>query len=266
MGTQQFVDVTEIAGQKISAEQLERMRNRYVWASAFVGGKDVVEVGCGAGQGLDFLARHARSLKAGDISAEVLDRAKATYGERFDLRVFDAAAMPWADASFDTVILFEAIYYLPDVDAFFAEVKRVLRPGGMLLIATANKDLYDFVPSPFSVAYYGVQELAALGRRHGFTTEFWGFIDTQHVSLRQRVLRPVKSLASRLGLIPKTMRSKELLKRLFFGRLVDMPSSISDVPVHDTAPTPLPGNAADKRFKVIYCAARLGETVAQAGK
>lgn len=266
MGTRQFVDVTEIAGQKISTEQLERMCNRYGWAVSFVEGKDAVEVGCGAGQGLDFLARHARSLKAGDISAEVLERAKATYGDRFDLRVFDAASMPWADSSVDTVILFEAIYYLPDVDAFLEEVKRVLRPGGTLLIATANKDLYDFVASPFSVAYYGVKELAELTDRHGFSSEFWGFIDTQRVSARQRLLRPVKSLASRLGLIPKTMRSKELLKRLFFGRLVDMPASISDVPARYSPPVPLPGQVADKRFKVIYCAARLREPVASAGK
>lgn len=256
MGTEQFVDVTEIAGQMISAEQLDRMCNRYYWARQFVEGRDMVEAGCGAGQGLEYLALHARSVAAGDISAEVLQRARTTYGDRFDLRVFDAASMPWVDGSFDAVLLFEAIYYLPDVDAFLREVKRVLRPGGYLLIATANKDLYDFVPSPFSVAYYGVEELSRLAGKHGFSAEFWGYVDTAKVSARQRILRPVKSIASRLGLIPKTMGSKELLKRLFFGRLVQMPASILDAPVEYVEPTRLAGDRADKRFKVIYCAAR----------
>ncbi len=260
MGTEQFVDVTEIAGQMISAEQLDRMCNRYYWARQFVEGRDLVEAGCGAGQGLDYLALHARSVSAGDISAEVLQRARGTYGDRFDLRVFDAAAMPWGDGSFDAVILFEAIYYLPDVDAFMREVKRVLRPGGYLLVATANKDLYDFVPSPFSVDYYGVEELARLAGKHGFSAEFWGYVDTATVSARQRILRPVKSVASRLGLIPKTMGSKELLKRLFFGRLVKMPASILEAPVKYVEPTRLPADRADKRFKVIYCAARFGGT------
>lgn len=253
-----FVDVTEAAGQKISAEQLERMCNRYYWARPYVEGGDVVEVGCGAGQGLGYLAEHARSVSGGDISGDVLALARRTYGETLDLRVFDAAAMPYPDASFDAVLMFEAIYYLPDVDAFFDEVKRVLRPGGHLLIATANKDLYDFNPSPFSVRYYGVKELAELCARHGFSSRFWGFVDVSKVSVRQRVLRPVKSMAARLGLIPKTMGGKELLKKLFFGTMVDMPASIVETPVPYVEPTEIAGDRADRRFKVIYCAARLG--------
>jgi SAM-dependent methyltransferase len=264
MDTQQFVNVTEIAGQKISGEQLERMCNRYYWARQFVEGRDVVEAGCGAGQGLGYLALHSRSVVAGDISGEVLESARATYRDTIELKVFDAARMPWPDASFDAVLLFEAIYYLPDVDAFFREVNRVLRPGGHLLIATANKDLYDFVPSPFSVAYYGVTELADLARKYGLSPEFWGFVDVSNISVRQRILRPLKSIASRLGLIPKTMGGKEFLKKLFFGRLVDMPVSILDVPIDYVEPVRLPADQADKKFKVIYCAARSGGSSLQA--
>ncbi len=64
-----FADVTELAGQKISAEQLERTCNRYYWARAFVEKGDVLEAGCGAGQGLGYLAKLAKSVLAGDISA-----------------------------------------------------------------------------------------------------------------------------------------------------------------------------------------------------
>ena len=257
MGTEKFVNVTELASQKISAEQLERTCNRYYWARGFIEGKDVVEAACGAGQGLGYLAQYARSVVAGDISSEVLACAAATYGKTLDLRVFDAAAMPWPDASFDAVLMFEAIYYLPDVNRFFAEAKRVLRPGGQLLIATANKDLFDFNPSPFSVAYYGVSELSALCARHGFESHFWGFVDVSRVSLRQRVLRPVKFLASRLGLIPKTMNGKEFFKKLFIGSMVEMPASILETPLPYHVPQALPADRPDTRFKVIYCAARL---------
>ncbi|MBN9035717.1 MAG: class I SAM-dependent methyltransferase [Rhizobiales bacterium] len=256
--TARFVDVTEMAGQKISAEQLERMCHRYYWARAYVEGKDAVEVGCGAGQGLGHLRQYARSVAGGDISAEVLARAKATYGDTIPLAVFDAARMPYPDGSVDAVLLFEAIYYLPDADAFMAEARRVLRPGGHVLIATANKDLYDFNPSPFSVRYYGVTELAELCRRNGYVPSFLGYVDVTRVSLRQRVLRPVKSLASRLGLIPKTMGGKEFLKKLFFGRMVDMPASILDTPVPYVEADAIPGDRPDRRHKVIYCAARLG--------
>lgn len=252
-----FADVTELAGQKISAEQLERTCNRYYWARTFVENGDVLEAGCGAGQGLGYLAKHARSVVAGDISAEVMARAQETYSNEIDLRVFDATSIPWPDQSFDSLLLFEAIYYLPDVDAFFEEARRVLRPGGYLLIATANKDLYDFNPSPFSVRYYGVKELGELCDRHGFKSKFWGFVDLSQVSLRQRILRPLKSIASRLGLIPKTMGGKELFKKIFFGTMVDMPASILDTPVDYVEPTTVPGGRPDNRHKVIYCAARL---------
>lgn len=255
--TARFVDVTEIAGQKISGEQLQRLCHRYYWAGTYAEGRDVVEAACGAGQGLGYLKQHARSVAGGDISAEVLARAQETYGDAIELKVFDAAAMPYPDASFDVVMLFEAIYYLPDVDAFMAEVKRVLRPGGHLLIATANKDLYDFNPSPFSVRYYGVVELGELCRRHGFDADFRGYVDVTKVSLRQRVLRPIKSLAARLGLIPKTMGGKEFLKKLFFGSIVDMPRSILDTPQPYEPPVALRAGVLDRRFKVIYCAARL---------
>jgi SAM-dependent methyltransferase len=234
-----------------------RTCHRYYWARRFVEGRDAIEVACGAGPGLGYLAQHARSVVGGDISAEVLDRAGAVYGDTIPLQVFDAAKMPYLDASFDVVILFEAIYYLPDADAFMAEAKRVLRPGGHVLIATANKDLYDFNPSPFSTRYYGVVELGELCRRHGFEADFWGYVDVTKVSLRQRVLRPIKTLAVKLGLIPKTMGGKEFLKKLFFGSIVDMPRSILDTPQPYEPPVALRAGAPDRRFKVIYCAARL---------
>jgi len=252
-----FVDVTEMAGNQISHEQHERMCNRYYWARPYVEGRDIAEVACGAGQGLGYLAQHAKSVLGGDISPEVLAGAQKTYGNAMRIEVFDAAKMPVADASLDTVLLFEAIYYLPDLDAFLTEVRRVLRPGGQLLIATANRELFDFVPSPFSQAYYSLRELDEVLTRHGFSCEFAGFVDVAQVSLRQRILRPIKSVASKLGLIPKSMAGKAWLKRLFFGELIAMPASILERPVPYTPPTPLAKGTAVTNFKVIYCAAKL---------
>ena len=51
--TAEFINVTEIDGQLISQEQLMRTCHRYHWAAQYCEGKDVLEVACGAGQGLD---------------------------------------------------------------------------------------------------------------------------------------------------------------------------------------------------------------------
>lgn len=246
--TSEFVGVTEIEGQKISREQLDRICHRYHWAALDSQQRSVLEVGCGAGQGLRLLARQASELKAGDYSPEVLATALENFPD-LDLSVFAAESLPFADQSFDRVLLFEAIYYV-DAEEFFREAWRVLKPGGVLLMATANKDLFDFVPSPFARRYLGAAELAdALGAQ-GYAVELFGYLDANS-STRQRILRPVKALASRLGLIPKTMHGKEFFKKLFFGEMCEMPAEISAIPFEFHPPAPISASA-NFRYKVIY--------------
>jgi hypothetical protein len=131
----------------------------------------------------------------------------------------------------------------------------VLRPGGTLLIATANKDLYDFNPSPHSFVYYGAAELAALMRNAGFRPELFGYLRTDEVSLKQKVLRPVKAAAVSLNLIPQTMAGKRLLKRLVFGAPAIMPAAIAEGMADYRPPEPIPADRPDTVHKVIYCAA-----------
>ncbi|MBA2689170.1 MAG: class I SAM-dependent methyltransferase, partial [Gemmatimonadaceae bacterium] len=150
MSAADFTDVTELPGDAASDEELRRLYTRYYWAGDLVRGGDVLEVGCGAGQGLGYLASLARTVVGGDVSATILNIARKHYGERIPLEQFDAEHIPFADGSFDALIIFEAIYYLKDAAPFLREAHRVLRPGGRLLITTANKDLFDFTPSPHS--------------------------------------------------------------------------------------------------------------------
>lgn len=252
-----FTTVTELPGEDVSVEQIDRMRRRYRWAGEYCRGKDVLEVACGAGQGTGYLASLARSVEAGDYSEEVLEYARKHYRDRFTFKRFDAQRLPFEAQRFDVVIIFEALYYVPDALKFFAECKRVLRPGGVLLIATANKDLFDFNPSPFSVRYLGVRELTEELGPMGFTPSFYGDTPVEAVSLRQRLLRPAKKAAVVLGVMPKTMAAKRMLKRLMFGALVPMPAEIEAGPADPVRPAPLPPGVPDRAHKVILCAARL---------
>lgn len=252
-----FLSVTELAGDQVSREQVDRLCHRYYWAGSYCNGKDVLEVACGTGQGLGYLARRAKSLVAGDYTQAILDIARRHYGNRIDLRLMDAQALPFSGGSWDVIILFEAIYYLPSPEKFYSECRRVLRPGGRLLIATANKDLFDFNPSPYSHHYPGVVELGeALGRR-GFRCEFFGDTPVAQVSWRQKVLRPVKKFVVASGLMPKSMAAKKLLKKLVFGGLVPMPAEITEGMAPLQAQTPLAPGQMDKHHKVIFCAATL---------
>lgn len=251
-----FVALTEISGDDVSQEQIDRIARRYYWAANYCDGKDVLEAACGTGQGLGYLAKRAKTLVAGDYSVDILNIAERYYKNRFKLQQFDAQKMPFEDSSFDVIILFEALYYLPNYLSFFEECRRVLRKGGYLLISTANKDLYDFVPSPHSYSYLGVSDLAENLVSMGFSVDFFGDTPIHDVSFKQRVLRPVKMLASRLGLIPKSMNAKKLLKKFVFGKLVAMPAEIDDATSVKIAPVRINGAVADKDHKVIFCAAK----------
>lgn len=254
-GTDKFVEVTELAGQEISVEQLDRLCHRYHWAASYCDGKDVVEVACGGGQGLGLLATHARSLLGTDIAPEVLDRARKTYDDEIRLAVGAADRIDVPSATLDVILLFEALYYLPDPDGFFAEASRVLRPGGVLLITTANKDLFDFTRSPHSTRYFGVDELGRMLQAHGFASRMYGYVDTALLSFRQRMFRPVKFAANRLRLMPKTMAGKSILKRVVFGKMTSMPNRIDGIEYHFQPPTLLVEDKPNTNFKVIYCAA-----------
>ena len=59
-----YITVTEMPGNKATKENIEMLYTRYKWASQFIEGKDVLEVACGAGQGLGYLAKKAKKVVA----------------------------------------------------------------------------------------------------------------------------------------------------------------------------------------------------------
>jgi SAM-dependent methyltransferase len=252
-----FTSVTELAGDEVSIEQVERLAHRYYWAGRYCQGQDVLEVACGAGQGLGYLISLSKSVRAGDITPALVANARSHYGNRVEILEMDAQALPFPDHSLNVVILFEAIYYLKSAERFVEECRRVLEPGGRVLIATANKDLYDFNPSPFSHRSYGVVELADLFHGNGFSCEFFGHLPINSTSLRQRVFRPVKMLVVKLDLMPKTMAGKKVLKRIIFGKLVHMPKEITPGMAPYSEPVPLASDIPDSLHKVIYCVAKI---------
>jgi SAM-dependent methyltransferase len=256
--TAKFVAVTEIAGEEISREQLERMCERYYWAKSYCKGKDVIEAACGTGQGLGYLKDISKSFKAFDVSEEVLVQPRKHYGDRIELTAADAMNMPYEDNSADCILIFEALYYVPDAKAFFKDAARVLRPGGHLLIVNANKDLYDFNPSPHSHRYHGTVEFKHELEAEGYEiAEMAGGTPIEKLSLKQKILRPVKKIVVKFGLMPKTMAGKKLLKKLVFGSMVEMPAEITKDMCPYEAPTPIKDDVPNTSFKVIYCAAKL---------
>lgn len=108
---------------------------RHVATLAPVAGCDVLEIGSGRGGGASYVARYLkpRTMVGLDLSGRAVafsNRRHVVANLRF--RQGDAERLPFEDESFDSVINVESSFCYPSIDGFFAEVKRVLRPGGHL--------------------------------------------------------------------------------------------------------------------------------------
>jgi ubiquinone/menaquinone biosynthesis C-methylase UbiE len=247
-----YETVTEQPGVGANTEQLDALHTRYRLAGDLGEGKDVLEVGCGSGIGLGYLARRAKSLSAGDYDERLLGIArKQGVGVRV-LRQIDAHDLPFDDASFDVVLLLEAIYYLRDPRAFLASARRVLRPGGVVFICSANRERPDFNPSPFSVRYYSAAELSDMLAKSGFVPRISAGFPIRRDGLRASVLHFARSMAIKLNLIPKTMAAKAILKRLAFGRLVPLPERFDESVGRFQPPVPVSSAEPVRNHKVLY--------------
>lgn len=225
-----YSTVTELPDGRASADQRRILQSRYEFAGAFSRDGDVLEVACGSGIGLGYLARRARSVFGGDIDGTNCRIAQTTYRSNPRVRIgrIDAHRLPFGDGSFDVVVLFEALYYLERPDEFFAEARRVLRPGGHLAITSVNRAWRGFNPSPFSKTYFDATGLRQAMDRHGFATRILaGFPDSRE-GLKALAIRGLKRFAVRWGLIPKTMHGKEWLKQMVYGSLEPLPREMPE--------------------------------------
>lgn len=250
-----FSTVTEVTGYNVTQEQIERMYTRYRFASEFCEGKEVLEVACGSGQGLGYVAKKAKKVFGGDIDENNLKFVREQYKNRhnIELKVLDAHQLPFEDSSFDVVILFEAIYYLIYPEKFISEAYRVLRKNGILLICTANKDWPGFNPSPYSYKYFSAPELFSLLKTDGFINiELYGDCPAEDKTIKDKITSYLKRMAVTLHLIPKTMKGKEFLKRIFLGRLVPLPPEICDGMVAYSPPVTIPYDSPNYEYKVLY--------------
>ena len=105
-------------------------------ARPYVAGRRMLEVGCGTGLILSRLSPIASSAVGVDLSPGMLRHAR----ERgLDVREGSATALPFDDASFDSVCSFKVLAHVEPIETAFAEVARVVRPGGTVVVELYNR-------------------------------------------------------------------------------------------------------------------------------
>lgn len=92
-----------------------------------------------------------------------------------------------------------------------------------MLIATVNKDWSEFNLSPFSTQHFSVLELGELLQGNGFKVEFYDAFSAIPQNAKEKMIVTIRKIAISLHLIPRTMKGKELLKKIFYGKLILFP-------------------------------------------
>ena len=117
-----------------------------------VAGRRVLDAGCGSGPLFAALRDRGAIVTGFDSSPGMLEQARQRLGDDADLRVAELGhPLPFPDGAFDDVIAALVLHYLEDWGPALAELRRVLKPGGRLIVA---------VDHPFAIV--GLQRQAGL--------------------------------------------------------------------------------------------------------
>jgi SAM-dependent methyltransferase len=138
--------------------------HRYLFALQFCAGRDVLDVASGEGYGSALLATVARSVVGVELVPDVVEHARRSYPrENLSYRAGDCTNLPLDACSVDVVVSFETLEHIGEHARFLAEIKRVLRPGGTLVLSSPVRGVYSpGNPNPFHVRELSREELEAL--------------------------------------------------------------------------------------------------------
>jgi SAM-dependent methyltransferase len=118
--------------------------HRYVFARGLVGGLKVLDAACGEGYGSALLATAASFVTGVDLSESAVEHARARYrSDRLDYLVSNCLELPFDDDAFDCIVSFETLEHLEDHQGLLTEFRRVLKPGGFLLLSSPDKAVYS---------------------------------------------------------------------------------------------------------------------------
>ena len=116
----------------------------------------ILEIGFGGGVNLPSLIAEAAFVCGVDRSPDVVARARARFADEMDAGLADfhegsVEALPFAAASFGKACTVNTVYFWSSLDAGFTEIRRVLAPGGRLVVGFLPKERMDLMEMPTDI-------------------------------------------------------------------------------------------------------------------
>lgn len=173
---------TEITSHEISSDNVihQRLLYAYVKAAELISG-NVLELGCGAGRGMELVAQAATNYTGIDKNSELLASHRKQYPNFTFLEQNIPPFNGIEDNTFDFVITFQVIEHIEDDSLFVKEIHRVLKPGGKAIITTPNIEL-SLTRNPWHVREYTSKQLHKLLEKSFSKIDVQGVIGSNAVN------------------------------------------------------------------------------------
>jgi SAM-dependent methyltransferase len=181
-------------------------------------GARLLDAGCGSGRTLDELARYGR-VSGVDLSPVAV--AAARDRGHVDVRVAPIEQLPFDDGAFDVVTCLDVIEHTPDDRASLGELRRVTRPGGLLLVTVPAYQALWSAHDEANLHYrrYGRRQLRAVAADSG-----WDVVADTHFNALLLPPAAVVRVAQRLSRRPR--RSDLDLTPPRLNRLLELPLAL----------------------------------------
>jgi ubiquinone/menaquinone biosynthesis C-methylase UbiE len=140
-----------IANERLPSNEIEQYAvehlHRYLLAAQIVKGKTVVDIASGEGYGSRILANYGSMVTGVDIDNSSVEKANRKY-QKENLRYIqgDCLSIPLEDNSVDIVSSFETIEHHDQHHQMIKEIKRILKPDGILIMSTPEKKYFTDIP------------------------------------------------------------------------------------------------------------------------
>lgn len=117
-------------------------RKAYEEAAQITSNKTVLDLGCNNGYGTAILQAQCQEVIGVDISPKAIAEARQRFGQAgIEFRLVDGVQLPFEAERFEAVVSFQVIEHISDYAAYLSEIRRVLVPGGLALLATPNAEI-----------------------------------------------------------------------------------------------------------------------------
>ena len=152
--------------------------HRYALAARLAEGKRVLDLASGEGYGANMLAAAALSVVGLEIDDAAVQHARKKYKrENLEFVTGSVTNTPLREDAFDLAVCFEAIEHVEDQEKLISEAKRMLKPDGLFVVSTPNKDVYrheSAEDNPFHVRELEFEEFRSLLRQFFKNSGFLG--------------------------------------------------------------------------------------------